>query len=124
MFLEILKKYKNDIILIITMIAISVSSWLIIDALKTEGGYVVVVIDGKESARYSLDVNNEITINNGDNYNILKIEDGVAKIIDASCPDKYCMTQPQISYNNETLTCLPNRVVVKVVSKSEPQDDI
>ena len=106
------------------MIALSLSSWFIIDALKTEGGYVVVMIDGKESSRYPLDKDTEIVINNGDNYNVLKIEDGVAKIIDASCPDKYCMKQPDIAFNTETLTCLPNRVVVKVVSDTESKDDI
>ena len=105
------------------MIALSVSSWFIIDALKTEGGTVVVMIDGKESARYPLNKNNSITIKNGDSYNILIIEDKVATIKEASCPDKLCVRQHDIAYNGETITCLPNRVTVKIISDVAPETD-
>ena len=123
MFFKVLKKYKNDIILIIVMIALSVSSWFIIDAVKTEGGSVIVMIDGKESAKYALNEDSEITIKNGENINNLIIEDGVAKIIEASCPDKLCVKQHSIAYNGETITCLPNKVVVKIISETAPETD-
>lgn len=123
MFFEIIKKYRNDIILILAMIIISVSTWLIIDATKTAGGSVVVMIDGKESARYPLNKDAEITIKNGENYNILVIKDSKAEIIEASCPDKLCVKQNEIAYNGETLTCLPHRVTVKVVSDKSSETD-
>lgn len=101
----------------------SVSTWLIIDATKTAGGSVVVMIDGKESARYPLNKDAEITIKNGENYNILVIKDSKAEIIEASCPDKLCVKQNEIAYNGETLTCLPHRVTVKVVSDKSSETD-
>lgn len=123
MFFDILKKYRNDIILILVMVVLSGFSWLIIDAIKTEGGTAVVLIDGKESARYPLNKNNKITIKNGDEYNVLVIEDNFASIKEASCPDKLCVKQHDIAYNGETLTCLPNKVVVKIISETAPETD-
>lgn len=105
------------------MIALSVFSWFIIDAIKTEGGSVVVMIDGKESARYALNKDTQITIKNGDSSNNLIIKDGFAKIVEASCPDKLCVKQNSISYNGETITCLPNKVVVKIISETAPETD-
>ena len=105
------------------MIILSVSSWFIIDAAKTAGGSVVVMINGKESARYPLNKDVEVTIKNGDGFNILVIKDGIASIIEASCPDKLCVRQPDISYNTETITCLPNSVTVKVISDVAPETD-
>ncbi len=123
MFFETLKKYRNDVILIIIMIILSVSSWVIIDTVKTEGGSVVVLTDGKETARYPLNKDAEITIKNEDKFNLLIIKDGTAKIIEASCPDKLCVNQHSITYNGETITCLPNKVVVKVISEKTPETD-
>ena len=123
MFFEILKKYRNDIILIVVMIALSLSSWFIISANKTEGGSVVIMVDGKEYARYPLNTDRKVVIDDGDNYNILVIKNGVASISDASCPDKLCMNQGDIHYNSETITCLPNKVVVKIISDVEPEVD-
>ena len=123
MFFNVLKKYRNDIILILLMIILSFSAWIIIDAVKVEGGTVIIVNDGKESARYSLNDDFEVTIKNGDNYNHLVIKDGVAKITDASCPDKLCVKQHNIAYNGETITCLPNKIVVKIISENGPETD-
>lgn len=123
MFFEILKKYKNDILLILSLIILSFSAWFIIDTTKTEGNVVIVYMDDKEYGRYSLNKDAEIIIKDGDNYNKLIIKDGTAKIIEASCPKQLCVKSPAITFNNETITCLHHHVIVQIVSDVEPEVD-
>ena len=88
---------------------------------KTEGGTVVIMMDGREYARYPLNKDAEIPINSGNGFNLLVIKDGIATIKEASCPDKLCVRQPDIAYNGETLVCLPNKITVKIISEIEPE---
>jgi len=51
------------------------------------------------------------------------IRDGKADMKEADCPDKLCVHQKAISAENESIVCLPNRVVVTVTnSKKEGMD--
>lgn len=75
------------------------------------GSYAVVTQDGKEYGRYSLEEKQEILIND---TNLLKIENGVADMIEANCPDKLCVHQKAIQKKGETIVCLPNKVVVEI----------
>ena len=42
-------------------------------------------------------------------------------MVEASCPDKLCVNQKAVSKNNESIICLPNKVIVEVDS-SENSD--
>lgn len=42
------------------------------------------------------------------------VEDGYLSVIDANCADKLCAHQPSISKENDTIVCLPNKVVFTV----------
>ena len=44
-------------------------------------------------------------------------------MVEADCPDKLCVHQKAISKNNETIICLPNKVVVQVTSGEESEFD-
>lgn len=117
------KKHSNDIILIAVVLVIAIASWLCINLNKTEGGYVIVTVNGEETQKFSLNKDKEITLKNGDGYNILVIEDGSARIKEASCPDKLCVKQHEVRFNGEALVCLPNKTTVKVVSDKNPETD-
>ncbi|MBQ1186575.1 MAG: NusG domain II-containing protein [Clostridia bacterium] len=123
MFFEIIKKYRNDILLILALILVSASTWLILDTTKTSGSTVVVFKDNTEYAQYDLNKDAEIMIKDGDEYNKLIIKDGSVKVVEASCPKQMCVNSSAISYNNETITCLHNKVVVKVISDIDPEVD-
>lgn len=83
----------------------------------------MVTINGTETEKFSLNEDKEITLKNGDGYNILVIKDGCARIKEASCPDKLCVKQHEVKYNGEALVCLPNKTTVKVVSDKNPETD-
>ena len=56
-------------------------------------------------------------------YNYLVIKDGYADITEANCPDKLCAKQKKISLDRETIVCLPNKVVVEIISNSSSDVD-
>jgi hypothetical protein len=106
---------KRDFILIGGILAVILIVTGIILFSKEDGDYVVVKVDGKEVARYSLSEDREnIPLNGG--TNILCIKDGKAYLTDADCPDHLCVNQGKIDQSGETITCLPNRLTVTVYS--------
>ena len=118
------KKHRNDLILIAVLLAAAGIAFGIIQLGKKSGGYAVVVQDGKEVATYPLNMDTSVTINSPTGFNTLVIKDGKADVTDADCPDKLCVNQHSISYDGETIVCLPNKLVVKIVSEAESDVDI
>ncbi|MBR6743265.1 MAG: NusG domain II-containing protein [Clostridia bacterium] len=114
---------RNDIILITSVIVLCIVAIFFFNATKKEGGRAVVVINGKETASYPLNINTEVRLENNGGYNILVIEDGFAFIKEASCPDKICVNNTKKKYNGETLVCLPNKITVKIVSDETSETD-
>ena len=114
---------RNDIILITSVVILCIVAIFFFNATKKEGGRAVVIIDGKETASYPLNINTEVKLENNGGYNILVIEDGYAFIKEASCPDKICVNNTKKKFNGETLVCLPNKITVKIASDAEAQTD-
>ncbi len=119
------KKHRNDIIMALSLLAIACIAFAVIELNKKEGGYAVVIQDGREIASYPLDedIIKDFPSETG-RYNKLVIKDGYADITEASCPDKLCVHQNKIRYSNETIVCLPNKLVVKIVSDDESDVDV
>lgn len=113
-----MKLRKNDILLLIIMLLLSVllagAYWA---AHRQKGAYVTVTVEGDLFATLPLD--EDITLNipsaNG-GENKLAIHNGTAEILSATCPDKLCVHQKEISHLGESLVCLPNKVIVTVIS--------
>ncbi len=119
---------KNDLILIggllIIAFTILVGQRLWQKNNTTSGAEVVVVIDGKEYERLPLnqDASKEIQLSDGQ-LNILQIKDGEAFISEANCPDKICEKHHPISYNGQSIVCLPHKLVVSIDGGKEMEVD-
>lgn len=86
--------------------------------------YVEITVDGEIYGRYPLQTDAEVPImSEGETTNLLVIKDGRADMTEADCPDKLCVHQRAISKTNETIVCLPNKVVVTVVGGKESEID-
>lgn len=113
---------KNDYILIAVIVIIAAALFLIFGKMWSENAATVkVTVDGKEQGIYSLSKNQEIEING---TNVLVIREGKADMVEADCPDKVCVNQKPISKEGESLTCLPNKVIVTVISGEENKLDV
>ena len=115
---------KRDLILIFALVFIVVISYFVFTFGKNDKGDVaVLIIDGVESEKFSLSEDIEYTIKNGDNYNVLKIHDGYADVIEADCPDKHCVNQKKINKNGEKIICLPHKVIIEIRSNDDNNID-
>ena len=112
MKLEKRKKHIADIILIASLILISAIAITVLLTTRQSGTRVVVELDGKEIAEYSLSKDGEYTLNGGTNTLIIK--DNKAYVTNSHCPDKTCEKTGKISYVGESITCLPNKLSVRI----------
>ncbi len=105
---------KNDIILILILAVSALLVWLCFSLFSPAGDWVVVTVDGIETARYPLSKDKEVRLESDGGYNILVIKDGKADVTEASCPDGLCVDFHPISRDGETIVCLPNKTVVGI----------
>ena len=118
-----MKKHRLDFIISGSIVLFAFSCVLVIKLTQKEGKYVVVIYNQTEQGRYRLQEDIEVKLSfSDDKYNILVIKDGKASIKSASCPDQICVRQKSISKVGETITCLPNKTVIKIVGDNSEVD--
>ena len=81
-----------------------------------QGGQTVeVTVDGKPYASLPSSEDKVLRID-GDNgsYNLVEISGGRARMEDAGCPDRLCVHMGWIQWDGQTVTCLPNKVILMI----------
>lgn len=106
-----LKKYKNDIIVISIIVMIAVFVLVFLNFSKEKGNVVVVTIDNEIYESYNL--NEDITVNLHTG-NTLVIKDNFAYVSESNCKDKICVNHRKICLVGETIICLPHKLVIEV----------
>lgn len=110
------KNFRRDLLLIVGLLLAGGIALALMLLFKTPGDQVVVEVDGDVYGAYDLYKDTTVRIETEDDgYNVLVIADGYACVTEASCPDKLCVHQHKISHSDESIICLPNKVVVSVV---------
>ncbi len=82
----------------------------------------IISVDGQEYARYPLDTDREIKIEQNGHVNIIEIKDGAVRVKSADCPDRTCVNQGFIEKGGEVIVCLPARLTV-TLDKTDSQFD-
>lgn len=100
-----------DILLVCGLLVISFVAFFIVQAASPVGTNVSVTVDGVTVTTIPLSVDGEYILNGG--TNTLVVQGGEAYLVDSHCPDHRC-ERGTISRRGETLTCLPNRLQVRV----------
>lgn len=107
------KKREIGLIVLILMVAGIMTFFFRIQSGRT-GEWVRVVIDGKEYGSYLISQDKTIEIDNTFGYNRIVIENQEVFMEHADCPDQYCVKHKAISKINETIVCLPHRLVIEL----------
>ena len=112
------KKTKNDIILIGVILVLALLAYAgmtFVQGMNTHDAEAVVLIDGTEYGRFPLDtdVTERIELPDG-TFNVLEIKEGKADVTAASCPDGICVNHSAVSKQKQSITCLPNKLVVEI----------
>ena len=106
------RKRRADLMVIGALLLLALVLYLVLGAFRTEGGAVVVRVDGVETERHALSEDGVYPLNGGSN--ILVISGGQAWLSEANCPDLLCVRQGKIHYTGQSIICLPNRLTVTV----------
>lgn len=111
---------KKDMILMMSVCLLAgVMAFLLYVGQGKNGEMVRVMIDGKEYGVYTMDENRVIEVENEQGYNRLVIENGEVFMQEADCPDQYCVEHRSITKANETIVCLPHKLVVELLVPME-----
>lgn len=111
---------KADIILFFLILAfgLAVSWWSL--AGNSAGEKAVVTVDGKLYGTYPLSQDQIIQVvqENG-HHNDITIKDGQVSMSYSTCLNQICVNTGAISETKDAIVCLPNRVVVEIISSGE-----
>ena len=116
------KRLRMDILLITLLLAAAGVLYLAFGRTKETGTTAVVRIEGSVVARYSLGQDGVYPLNGG--TNILRIENGLAWMQEANCPDHICMQQGKINKTGQVITCLPNLLTVTIEGGEQLVDGV
>ena len=107
------KKKRSDLILVSVCLVVGLSLLFFMFLTRTEGSTVVVTINDKKVAEYSLAIDGIYYLNGG--TNVLAIEDGWAYMKEANCPGyQDCVERGRIKYVIQSIVCRPNGITVEI----------
>ncbi len=104
-------KLRNDLILIGTLVLIAILGLILFFTLnKNENLTVYVYYEKEQVAVLKLTENQEFEINSV----VIVVEDQKVFVRSSTCKDQLCVHQGKIEFSGQTITCLPQRVYVKI----------
>ena len=116
---------KNDFIIIATVLFLALILFLYTSSYKSDSDtkFARISVDGKEYKLIELkeEQYEEIKIENNGFINIIIVENAAVRMEYSDCPDKICVRHKPISNINDTIVCLPNRVVIDIIGKSSEE---
>ena len=116
---------KADIILFFTVLILGLMvSWLFLRGGSSPAGKVLVTVDGKTYGIYDIHVNQTIEIKQNGHTNNITIKDGTVSMTYSDCANQVCVDTGSISQSNDSIVCLPNKVMVEIVSEGGGADVI
>lgn len=101
---------KGDIIIIITVLALTLAASALLLFGKGEGRTVTVKENNKTVYKGSLYENKVIELKG----NTVKIKDGAVTVTNADCKNQICVNHAAITEKGESIICLPNRVIAEI----------
>lgn len=109
-------KKRNDILLIvgilIGMAILAVVVWLVF--FQGSGTKAVVMVNDRVIFEQELTMDCQLPIQTEAGYNILQIQNGEVRILEADCREQICVEHISINKKGETIVCLPHKLVVEV----------
>ncbi len=88
------------------------------------GALAVIEVEGNPREHLSLRVDRVLPLHTERGTNLVEIRDGRIRMVDASCPNRVCVTQGWIRHRWEEIVCLPHRVTVRIRGLEEEYDAV
>lgn len=115
---------KNDVLIILLALAIA-GGFFAFNALSSHGDVktVQISVNGQVYKTIQMSEPGQVKIDIKGKINIIQIDEHGARMIEANCPDHLCVNQGEITKKNQTIVCLPNKVVVELLEESDSEFD-
>ena len=110
---------KADIILLIVILAVGIPMSVLSFTAGTGGDKVKISADGQVYGIYPLDEDGEIEVTEDGHTNHITIKDGQVSMSYSTCRNQVCVNTGAISHTKDAIVCLPNRVVVEIISSGK-----
>ncbi len=107
--------------LLLCLLFISLTGFAAVQRLMPSGTTVTIEAEGRVAYRLSLLENRSVRVKGPLGYTTVEIKDQKVRVVDSPCPKKYCVLQGW--KDRGAIVCLPNRVVVTIGGKDNPQID-
>ena len=112
----------GDIIIIAAVLLVAVIAVLFIN--NSGDGNTVVITSGKNTATYSLEKDRKIDVQSENGgHNTVVISDGKVWVCQADCKNQICVNHSPIYKDHESIVCIPNKMIVKIVSNNDNDID-
>ena len=106
-----------------TLLAVvSISVILIKFSQNNTGKTAKIYSDNKLIRTVILNKDDEFTVENGDNYNIVRIKNGKISVVEANCKNQICVKQGETDRSLLPIVCVPNGLVIKVEDGDKKMD--
>ncbi len=107
-----------DLVLVGGLLVLAAVVFFVLCTHSPTGGAVEVQVDGIAVVTLPLDTDTTYVIDGVDGgHNTLVIADGKATITEATCPDGVCVRHRAIDRAGQSIICLPNKVVARVIGE-------
>lgn len=107
---------KADVILLIIILAVGLPLSVLSLTAGTSGDMVQISADGEIYGVYPLKEDYEVDVSRKGHINHITIKDGQVSMSFSSCRNQVCVNTGVISETKDVIVCLPNRVVVEIIS--------
>lgn len=110
---------KSDLKLILVLLIIFIPITILIISNSSKGSSAEVYHNNKLIKAIDLNINKEYIVN-GDNGNVkIIVKDNKIKVDSENSPNHLCSKQGYISSSFETIVCLPNKIVIKIIDDNK-----
>ena len=114
---------KTDILIIAVIVLVIVLSF-VIKSFSKENLVAEVYFDGKVVDKINLSAKEEKEIITGqNNKTVIIAKDGEIYFSSSCCEDEICVKSGKLNKNGDFASCLPEKVVVKVVGEKDENID-
>ncbi len=110
---------KNDIKLIIILIGIMVIIFIVIRFSSKKGNVAEVFYEDEVILKIDLSKDGEYTVNGLLGDVVLEVKDNKIRVKSENSDKHICSKEGYIGDSGKSLICLPNKIIVKIISDNE-----
>ncbi|MBU4176113.1 MAG: NusG domain II-containing protein [Actinobacteria bacterium] len=115
----------GDIVLVLLVIAAAIAGVVLVSRASAgeKGSLAIIEVNGKEVRRLELSDKQgyrTLTVQGTLGPSTVAVEDGKVWMTESACRDKLCVGMGRIDFTGQSIVCLPNRVVIRIIDGAKP----